>query len=70
MALEVREAYDELADHYHLIFLHTSRAYQALLRDDLTGVLGEAGFRNIRWLFPVDTGFYQPLVLAKAQQSL
>jgi|SRR5579864_6073575 len=54
----------ELNNRWHTI--HTSAAYRALLRDELTGVLGKTGFRNIRWLFPVDTGFYQPIVLAKA----
>jgi len=46
--------------------LHTSALYYALLRDDLLAALSKAGFRNARWLFQGETGFYQPIVLAEA----
>jgi len=45
---------------------HTCARYRALRRDELTAALGEAGFRNARWIFPTQTGFYQPIVVAKA----
>lgn len=47
--------------------VHTCAAYRAVLRDELATVLGKTGFTNIRWLFPADTGFYQPIVLATAE---
>ncbi len=43
---------------------HYVAVYRALRRDELTAVLGEAGFTAVRWLTPADSGFYQPLVLA------
>jgi hypothetical protein len=45
---------------------HTSALYYALLRDDLLAALSKAGFRNARWLFQAESGFYQPIVLAEA----
>jgi glycine/sarcosine N-methyltransferase len=35
-----------------------------VLRQELTAVLHQAGFVELRWLMPADSGFYQPLVLA------
>jgi glycine/sarcosine N-methyltransferase len=46
---------------------HTCAAYRAVLRDELTAVLGDTGFKNIRWLIAADSGFYQPIVLATAE---
>jgi SAM-dependent methyltransferase len=43
---------------------HFVSVYRAVLREELTAVLHEAGFDNVRWLMPADSGFYQPLVLA------
>src|SRR5262249_11488361 len=40
-------------------------AYRALRRDELTGVLSEAGFSDIAWRMPEETGYYQPLVTAR-----
>jgi glycine/sarcosine N-methyltransferase len=45
---------------------HCAATYCAVLRDELTEVLGDAGFTGVRWLFPAESGFYQPLLLAKA----
>src|SRR5262249_9713613 len=45
---------------------HTSALYRALLRDEVSEALSRAGFKNARWLFQGDTGFYQPIVLAEA----
>lgn len=41
---------------------HFVSAYRALLREELTAHLREAGFAGVRWLMPADSGFYQPLV--------
>jgi glycine/sarcosine N-methyltransferase len=43
---------------------HFVSTYRALLRDELTETLRQAGFANVRWLMPAASGFYQPLVLA------
>ena len=39
--------------------------YWALRRDELTDLLFTSGCRDVRWLFPEDTGFYQPIVIAR-----
>jgi glycine/sarcosine N-methyltransferase len=44
----------------HFVF-----TYRALLRDELTGFLIQAGFASVRWLMPAESGFYQPVVLAR-----
>jgi SAM-dependent methyltransferase len=38
---------------------------RALLRDELTVVLGRAGFSAIRWRMPEESGYYQPIVTAR-----
>jgi glycine/sarcosine N-methyltransferase len=38
--------------------------YHALLRNDLTASLREAGFATVQWLEPAETSFYQPIVIA------
>ena len=39
-------------------------AYRATRRAELTKLLTEQGCR-VEWLFPEETGFYQPIVVAK-----
>jgi len=39
--------------------------YRALRRQELTQILSEAGFTDIRWLMPQDTGYYQPVVICR-----
>lgn len=39
--------------------------YRIILRDDLSKLLVSCGFSEVRWLFPEDSGFYQPIVVAK-----
>jgi len=39
--------------------------YRATRRDELSGLLLESGCSKVKWLFPEETGFYQPIVLAK-----
>lgn len=41
-------------------------SYRALCRDTLTHALSQAGFGEVTWLMPVESGFYQPMVLATA----
>jgi glycine/sarcosine N-methyltransferase len=45
---------------------HSSSVYRAVLRDEITGILSTSGFRDIRWRFPAESGFYQPIVIAAA----
>ncbi len=48
--------------------LHTSRfecEYRAITRKELTEKLENNGFSKITWLFPEETGFYQPIVIAE-----
>ena len=39
--------------------------YRATCRDELTALLLEAGCTEVIWKFPEETGFYQPIVIAK-----
>ena len=39
--------------------------YRATKRTELTDLLFTHGCREVEWLFPEDTGFYQPIVIAK-----
>ena len=39
--------------------------YRALRRDELTEILISNGFTDAKWKFPEETGFYQPIVVAK-----
>lgn len=43
---------------------YTTR-YRALLRADLSRILAQAGFADIVWLMPEESGYYQPVVLAR-----
>ena len=45
---------------------HTAAIYRAVLRDELAAVLYRAGFTKARWLLPSESGFYQPMILARA----
>jgi glycine/sarcosine N-methyltransferase len=44
---------------------HFVSEYRCLLRNELSNVLQSSGFRDVRWLMPAESGFYQPLVLAR-----
>ena len=44
---------------------HFVSRYQALLQEDLNASLRVAGFRDIEWLEPEETSFYQPVVIAR-----
>lgn len=39
--------------------------YRATRREELTNLLMENGCSKVEWLFPEETGFYQPIVVAK-----
>lgn len=44
---------------------HFVSAYRAVLRQELTAILQQTGFSEPRWMMPADSGFYQPMVLAR-----
>jgi SAM-dependent methyltransferase len=43
--------------------------YRALRRRELTALLARAGFGDVRWHMPGETGFHQPLVTAVARPA-
>ena len=45
---------------------HTSGIYRAIRRDELSDALKDAGFNNVCWLSPQESGFYQPIIVAVA----
>lgn len=45
---------------------HGTSVHRVVLREELTAILARSGFENIRWLFPSESGFYQPVVVATA----
>jgi glycine/sarcosine N-methyltransferase len=45
---------------------HGASVYRAVLREEITATLASSGFADIRWLFPNQSGFYQPVVIATA----
>ncbi|TDT29364.1 hypothetical protein EV562_113229 [Streptomyces sp. BK208] len=40
--------------------------YWAVSQDRLAGLTAEAGFVDVRWRMPQETGFFQPLLMARA----
>jgi glycine/sarcosine N-methyltransferase len=44
---------------------HFVSEYRGLLRSELSTMLQSTGFQDVRWLMPAESGFYQPLVLAR-----
>ena len=43
---------------------HFASEYRCVLRSELTAALENAGFAEVRWLMPKESGFYQPVVMA------
>ena len=39
--------------------------YRATRREELTKLLTSSGCSKVKWMFPEETGFYQPIVIAK-----
>jgi glycine/sarcosine N-methyltransferase len=48
---------------------HYVSNYRAVLREEVIRILQAAGFVSCRWILPAESGFYQPIVLAKAKPS-
>jgi glycine/sarcosine N-methyltransferase len=45
---------------------HYCSPYRAVRREELGQILVGAGLREVRWTMPEESGFYQPIVLARA----
>jgi glycine/sarcosine N-methyltransferase len=48
---------------------HYVSNYRAILRAEFSRILQAAGFIDCRWILTAESGFYQPIVLAKASSS-
>ncbi len=46
-------------------YRHFVSTYRAVLRAELSALLESAGFVDVRWLMPGDSGYYQPIVVAR-----
>ncbi|ADV81083.1 class I SAM-dependent methyltransferase [Terriglobus saanensis] len=44
---------------------HFVSEYRCILRSELTNELESAGFKDVQWLMPGQSGYYQPIVLAR-----
>lgn len=44
---------------------HFTYEYRCLLREELSTLLETSGFQAVTWLMPTESGFYQPLILAR-----
>jgi 2-polyprenyl-3-methyl-5-hydroxy-6-metoxy-1,4-benzoquinol methylase len=44
---------------------HNKTSYRALLREEFTPILSAAGFADIEWSMPSESGYYQPIVTAR-----
>jgi glycine/sarcosine N-methyltransferase len=44
---------------------HFVSEYRCILRSELSDDLEAAGFRDVQWLMPGESGYYQPIVLAR-----
>ena len=44
--------------------------YRTLLRNELTGILESAGYSDIRWRMPSESGYYQPIVIANKKRGI
>jgi hypothetical protein len=44
---------------------HFVSEYQCIKRRELSDVLRAKGFQEPKWLMPIESGYYQPIVLAR-----
>jgi hypothetical protein len=73
---QLRDWIDERRYRFHLYITreiggrwecyHYASVYRAILRDELTSIVQAVGFTSVSWMQPGDSGFYQPLLLAKS----
>ncbi|MGH2460413.1 MAG: class I SAM-dependent methyltransferase [Chloroflexota bacterium] len=48
---------------------HAATEYRALQREELTALLKQGGFVDIRWRLPDETAFFQPIVTARGDSA-
>ncbi|CAG7600024.1 tRNA 5-carboxymethoxyuridine methyltransferase [Paenibacillus solanacearum] len=48
---------------------HHATRYRALLREELSRILTAAGFSDVEWHMPEQSGYYQPLVVARKKTA-
>ena len=48
---------------------HYVSNYRAVMREEFSRILQAAGFVGCRWILTAESGFYQPIVLAKANSN-
>lgn len=48
---------------------HYSSNYRSIMRDELSQILARSGFAGYRWILADESGFYQPIVLAKVRST-
>jgi SAM-dependent methyltransferase len=49
---------------------HYASSYRTIMRDELSQILARSGFAGCRWILADESGFYQPIVLAKANSTI
>ena len=78
----VHQVWDWLDDRRYTFHLYITREiqdgwesqhyvsdYRSIMRDELSEILARAEFAGCRWIRADESGFYQPLVLAKAKST-
>jgi glycine/sarcosine N-methyltransferase len=48
---------------------HYVSNYRSIMRDELSQILTRSGFTDCRWIRADESGFYQPIILAKASRT-
>jgi hypothetical protein len=79
----VHQVWDWLDDRRYKIHLYITREiqgrwesqhyvsnYRSMMRNELSEILARSGFANCRWIRADESGFYQPIVLAKASSNI
>jgi len=75
IVFQVWDWIDELLYRFHLYItrriagewetFHTTALYRGFRRNELEAVFKQAGFVNTAWIFPAESGFYQPIFTAQ-----
>lgn len=79
----VHQVWDWLDDRRYTFHLYITREiqdrwesqhyvsnYRSIMRDELNQILARSGFAVCRWIRADESGFYQPIVLAKASSTI
>jgi SAM-dependent methyltransferase len=79
----VHQVWDWLDDRRYIFHLYITREiqdgwesqhyasnYRSVMRDELSQILVKSGFAGCRWILAEESGFYQPIALAKASSTI